>query len=150
MLKRLSSLAAVAQAETALKVLLWKRGQPLQDARVIWSASQSDAVVLLGSVGSGSARRGIIRDVLDYERRVSLLPMGPNWGNNPPSRAKFPFAGQHIASESPQRHDGATTVEPKCLRRDYICAEEYASRDATRFSALPCQHKPWCSQGRSQ
>jgi hypothetical protein len=35
-------------------------------------------------------------------------------------------------------------------KRCNCSAEEYPSRDATRFSALPCQHKPWCSQGRSQ
>jgi prolyl oligopeptidase len=54
-------------------VQLWKRGQPLQDAHVIWSASQSDAVVLLGSVGLGSARRGIINDVQDYSYRFKMI-----------------------------------------------------------------------------
>jgi prolyl oligopeptidase len=54
-------------------VQLWKRGQPLQEAHVIWSASQGDAVVLLGAVGLGSARRGIISDVLDYSYRFKMI-----------------------------------------------------------------------------
>jgi hypothetical protein len=42
-------------------------------------------------------------------------------------------------------HRGAQVPQKR-----YNCSAEYPSRDATRFSALPCQHKPWCSQGRSQ
>jgi hypothetical protein len=43
-------------------------------------------------------------------------------------------------------HRGAQVSQKR-----YNCsAEEYPSRDVTRFSALPCQHKPWCGQGRSQ
>ena len=63
------------------------------------------------------------------------------------------FALQHIASGksflnvTTSDHRGAPSVSKEiaiAARRSTL------SRDATRFSALPCQHKPWCSQGRSQ
>jgi hypothetical protein len=42
---------------------------------------------------TSTLHRGGVRDL---ERRVSLLPMGPNWGEHSTVRAELPFAGSTL------------------------------------------------------
>lgn len=47
-------------------VRLWKRGQPLRDAREVYAAQPSDAIVQLSAVGEGAQRRGVIVRSINY------------------------------------------------------------------------------------
>lgn len=47
-------------------VYLWQRGQSISGAKEVFKAQPTDAIVQLSSVGSGSARYGVISRVIDY------------------------------------------------------------------------------------
>lgn len=48
------------------EVRLWSRGEALDAARPVYTAQPSDAIVQLGAVGAGDARRGVIVRSIDY------------------------------------------------------------------------------------
>jgi prolyl oligopeptidase len=47
-------------------VQLWRRGQSLHEAPVIYRAKSTDSMVVLNAAGNGTARYGVITRVIDY------------------------------------------------------------------------------------
>lgn len=47
-------------------VRIWRRGEPLDAARIVYTAEPSDALVQLASIGSGATARGIVIRVIDF------------------------------------------------------------------------------------
>lgn len=58
--------AAKTLAGWPASVRLWKRGEPLANAREVYAAEPSDAIVQLFAVGEGAQRRGIIVRAINY------------------------------------------------------------------------------------
>ena len=53
-------------ANRPLAIQLWRRGEPLQAAQVVYQAEPGDALVLLTSAGSGSSRYALITRLIDF------------------------------------------------------------------------------------
>lgn len=58
--------AAKTLAGWPASVRLWKRGEPLANAREVYAAEPSDAIVQLFAVGEGAHRRGVIVRAINY------------------------------------------------------------------------------------
>ena len=66
-------------------VRLWKRGEPLEKSRVVYTAQKTDAILMVSAVGPASARRGLVMRAIDFstfqlltvdrEGRVEALPI---------------------------------------------------------------------------
>lgn len=50
----------------AAGVRLWRRGEPLESARLVYTAPATDAILVLARMGEGPRARGIVLRVLDY------------------------------------------------------------------------------------
>ena len=84
---------------------------------------------------SKSSASTLHRNALRYTRPRTprqAASDGSKLGGHSPVPSRVSVCGQHIASESLQRHDGATTVAHKCLKRDTIAARR-STRQGTRL-----------------
>ncbi len=57
-------------------VAIWTRGTPLADAKIVYSAQPTDALMSLSAAGEGQNRVGIITRVIDYSTFEHILVRG--------------------------------------------------------------------------
>lgn len=58
--------AAETLAGWPATVSLWTRGQPLDTAKPVYSGEPSDAILQISTVGTGTARQGVVTRAIDY------------------------------------------------------------------------------------
>jgi prolyl oligopeptidase len=80
-------------------VRLWKRGEALEKARVVYTAQKTDAVLMVSAAGPAQARRGIVLRAIDYST-FQLLTVGRDGRvETLPIPAKLKPFGLQAASE---------------------------------------------------
>ncbi|MFC4314164.1 prolyl oligopeptidase family serine peptidase [Steroidobacter flavus] len=53
---------------------LWKRGQPLASARIVYQGKPSDAIIQISTTGSGARTQGVVNRAIDYSTfEISLI-----------------------------------------------------------------------------
>jgi prolyl oligopeptidase len=113
---------------------LWTRGQPLSQARVVYTAPATDAIVSLASAGPSHATRGIITRSLDYSTFQILTVDATGRVDELPIPAKLK---PHALQATNEHYLFVQLAEPTRIGATVVAAETIVAYDLRASSDSP-------------
>jgi prolyl oligopeptidase len=105
---------------------LWKRGEPLEKARVVYTAPKSDAILIVSAGGPVGARRGFLLRAVDYSTFAFATVDAAGRVEELPIPAKLKPFGVQAATE---RHLFVQLAEPAKVGAETLPAETVLAWD---------------------
>lgn len=115
-------------------VRVWKRGDPLEKARVVYTAQKTDAILMVSAAGPAQARRGVVLRAVDYSTFQVLTVDREGRAEALPIPAKLKPFGLQATSE---RHLFAQLAEPAQIGGATVPAESILAWDLRAKAADP-------------